>query len=184
MTECEKRMRGTLTATGLYNGEDPIFSAEMAAYGEGLSYLFDAIDSSRQDLFVQTAGAEQLKRFEKLFGVMPSSEDVQVRREMLLTRGSVTPADHTKADLETQLFGAGIRGNIVERHEGGLYVNVQELLGVSKEAAEAEAENFLPAHLPYVLDFGVNTWNAIDSRELTFDEMDAAADVWNQLDLR
>lgn len=184
MTECEKRMRDTLTATGLYSGEDAIFSAEMAAYSAGLTLLFDAIGQSRQDLFVQTAGAARLAQFERLFRVIPSDEDMEVRREMLLTRGSVTPADHTKADLEAQLFGAGIRGNIVEGHQGGLYVNVQSLLGVSRAAAETEAETFLPAHLPYVLDFGVNTWDAIDSREMTFDAMDAAADVWDQLDLK
>ena len=84
--------------------------------------------------------------------------------------------------LEEQLEAAGIRGNIVERHLDGLYVNVQALMGVSRETAEKEAMDFLPAHLPCVLDFGVNTWAAIDARGLTFNEMDGAAGTWNVLD--
>lgn len=182
MTETEKRMRGILTRTGLYDGTDRLFSAEMAAYGAGLSILFEEVEQCRRNLFVQTADAETLGRFEKLFRIIPSESDVETRRAMLLKRGSVTPADHTKAALEEQLLAAGIRGNIVENHEGGVYVNVQEVLGISQEAAAYEAATFLPAHLPCVMDFGVNTWDTVDAREMTFDEMDAADSTWSSID--
>lgn len=182
MTSTEKRMREILTATGLYDGTDPFFSAEIAAYGAGLQMLFDAIEQGRKNLFVQTADETMLGRFEQLFRIVPAESDPETRRRMLLERGSVTPADNTRAALEKQLLAAGIRGNIVEQHEGGLYVNVQALLGVSQETAAAEAMTFLPAHLPCVLDFGENSWAVIDARGLTFDEMDTAAVVWNKLD--
>lgn len=184
MTEIEKRLRDVLTATGLYSGEDKLFSAEMAAYGAGLAVLADAAALCRDDLFVQTASEDMLARFERLFRVVPSTEDIETRRAMLLERGSVTPADNTKAALERQLLGAGIEGSIVEKQQGGLYVNVHRLLGISEEAAAFEAESFLPAHLPFVLDFGVNTWDAIDERGLTFNEMDAAVGTWNSFDLK
>lgn len=183
MTDTEKRMRTVLTDTGLYSGEDKLFSAELTAYGAGLSMLFDAVNLCRDDLFVQTAGEEMLERFEKLFRVTPSSGNIETRRKMLLERGSVTPADNTRAALEKQLVGAGILGNIVENQQGGLYVNVRQVLGVSQETAAFEAESFLPAHLPCVLDFGVNTWDAVDERGMTFDEMDAAVGTWNSFDL-
>lgn len=182
MTETEKRMRDILTRTGLYDGSDRLFSAEMAAYGVGVEILLEAVEQCRRNLFVQTADAEMLGRFEKLFRIIPSDSDAETRREMLLRRGSVTPADHTKEALEEQLLAAGIRGNIVENHEGGIYVNVQEVLGISEEAAAYEAATFLPAHLPCVVDFGVNTWDAVDAEALTFDEMDASERTWNSID--
>ena len=183
MTDTEKRMRGILTDTGLYSGEDKLFCAEMAAYGVGFALLEDAVKACREDLFIQTASDAMLEKTERLFRVVPSADDMAVRREMLLTRGSVTPQDNTKDDLEKQLLGAGMRAKIVERPDG-LYVNVLELLGIPQEAAAIEAETFLPAHLPYVLDFGVNTWEAIDARGMTFDAMDGAAEMWNRLDLK
>ncbi|MGN0478870.1 MAG: hypothetical protein ACI4GO_05520 [Hominenteromicrobium sp.] len=182
MTEAEIRMRRILIHTGLYTGEDKIFSAEMAAYGAGLEILSEALEKLRNGLFVQTAGADGLERFEKLFRIRPSSDNPEIRRAMLLERGAVTPADHTKAALEKQLLAAGIRGTIVENDQDGLNVNVQEVLGISETAAESEARAFMPAHLPCVFDFGSVTWDAADDAALTFDEMDAKDYTWDQID--
>ena len=182
MTETERRMRDILTGTGLYSGEDGLFSAEMSAYAAGLGYLYDAVEKAGKDLFVQTADEEMLGRFERLFRIIPSKEDAEIRRQMLLTRGSVTPADHTRSALENQLLAAGIRGNIVERGEKGIYVNVHAVLGISKEAAQQEVMTFMPAHLPCELDFGVNTWDAVDARGLCFDDMELYGRTWDSID--
>ena len=101
---------------------------------------------------------------------------------MLLERGSITAADHTRAALEAQLLAAGIRGNIVERFGDGIYVNVHEVLGISETAAAAEAADFLPAHLPCTLDFGRNTWDAVDARGMTFAQMDLKNRTWDEID--
>lgn len=182
MTDAEKRMRRILTQTGLYSGEDKIFSAELAAYGVGLGILAEELERLRRNLFVQTADAQGLARFEGLFRIRPSSDSAENRRAMLLRRGGITPADHTKAALEEQLLAAGIRGGIVENYESGLLVNVQEVLGISETTAESEARTFMPAHLPCAFDFGSNTWDAADEAGLTFDEMDAKNYTWAQID--
>lgn len=180
--DTEKRMREILTVTGLYSGEDPFFSAELKAYGAGLRLLFEAIEIGRRNLFVQTAEEDMLDRFEKLFRVIPSVSDLETRRTMLLRRGAVMPNDFTRADLERQLEAAGIRGSIMEFYHDGLYINVHELLGISGERAEKEAKDFLPLHLPCIMDFGINSWAVIDARGLTFAEMDAATAAWAELD--
>lgn len=180
--DTEKRMRKILTATGLYSGEDPFFSAELNAYGAGLRLLFEAIETGRRNLFVQTADEDMLDRFEKLFRVIPSVSDLETRRAMLLRRSAVMPTDFTRADLERQLEAAGIRGSIMEFYHGSLYINVHELLGISKEKAEKELMAYLPLHLPCIVDFGQNSWAVIDTRGLTFAEMDAATAAWAELD--
>ncbi len=182
MTETQERMQKILRDTGLYTGEGKILSAELAAYSAGLSVLLDALASLRRNLFVGTADAEGLERFERLFRIVPSTDSVENRRAMLIERGSITTADCTRAALEKQLLAAGIRGNIVEQFEGGLYVNVHEVLGISEAAATAEVADFLPAHLAYTLDFGKNTWDAVDAREMTFAEMDLKNKTWNEID--
>lgn len=182
MTEIMERMRKVLRDTGLYSGEGKIMAAELAAYGAGLSILFDAIDALRRNMFIGTADAAGLAAFERLFRITPSTDSVENRRAMLLERGSVTTADHTRAALEAQLLAAGIRGNIVERFGDGIYVNVHEVLGISETAAAAEAADFLPAHLPCTLDFGQNTWDAVDARDMTFAQMDLKNRTWDEID--
>lgn len=182
MTEAKERMRQILEHTGLYTGEDRILSAELAVYGAGLDLLLEAVEKLRKNLFVSTADAEGLTAFERLFRIVPSADNPENRRAMLLERGSVTCADNTRAALEKQLLAAGIRGNIVEHFQDGLYINVHEVLGISEEAAAAEAQTFLPAHLPYVLDFGKNTWDAVDAREMTFSQMDLKNRTWDEID--
>ncbi len=182
MTDIETRMRTLLTQTGLYTGQDTIFSAEMASYAVGLQLLHEAIEKLRQNIFVLTADADGLTNFENLFRCTPSSDTEESRRAMLLQRGSVTLTDYTRAALEKMLLAAGIEGGIVENFQDGLYVNVLGLLGISQKTAESEARRFMPAHLPCVFDFGVNTWDAVDARDLTFTMMDIKNLTWAQID--
>ncbi len=182
MTGAAERMRRALGRTGLYTDpEDQILAGELAAYGTALDAFYAAAEEVRKNLFVQTADAETLGRFERLFRTVPSSAGEDVRRAMLLQRGNVAPGDCSKEALERQLFGAGIRGEIVEQADG-LYVNVLEVLGISEEAALRDAELMLPADLPANVDFGRNFWDTVDARGDPFDRMDAAGLTWDEID--
>lgn len=182
MSRPAERMLRVLRRTGLYRGEDPILSAELAAYGTALDAFFEALETVRRNLFIQTADAETLSRYERIFRVIPAEEDIENRRAMLLMRGAVKPTDCTRASLERQLLGAGIRGTLLEMADGSLYVNVIERLGISETAARTEALSVLPAHLPVAFDFGRNFWDTVDARGMTFDEMDAANKTWDEID--
>ena len=170
MTELETRMRAMLEKTGLYFGEDKWLSAELAAYAKGLELVYDTLSHVRRDAFVQTAEEDGLKAFESLFRVVLSVDSTKNRRAMLLTRGAVTPADHTVEAMQKQLLAAGINGKLVPQKGGVLNINVLSTLGISEAAAESEARAFLPAHLSLVFDFGKNTWDA----------QDAAGSSWNE----
>lgn len=104
MTELETRMRAMLEKTGLYFGEDKWLSAELAAYAKGLELVYDTLSHVRRDAFVQTAEEDGLKAFESLFRVVPSVDSTKNRRAMLLTRGAVTPADHTVEAMQKRFW--------------------------------------------------------------------------------
>ena len=139
MTELETRMRAMLEKTGLYFGEDKWLSAELAAYAKGLELVYDTLSHVRRDAFVQTAEEDGLKAFESLFRVVPSVDSTKNRRAMLLTRGAVTPADHTVEAMQKQLLAAGINGKLVSQKGGVLNINVLSTMGISEAAAESEA---------------------------------------------
>ena len=137
MTELETRMRAMLEKTGLYFGEDKWLSAELAAYAKGLELMYDTLSHVRRDAFVQTAEEDGLKAFESLFRVVPSVDSTKNRRAMLLTRGAVTPADHTVEAMQKQLLAAGINGKLVPQKGGVLNINVLSTMGISEAAAES-----------------------------------------------
>ena len=135
MTELETRMRAMLEKTGLYFGEDKWLSAELAAYAKGLELVYDTLSHVRRDAFVQTAEEDGLKAFESLFRVVPSVDSMENRRAMLLTRGAVTPADHTVEAMQKQLLAAGINGKLVPQKGGVLNINVLSTMGISESDA-------------------------------------------------
>ena len=177
MTELETRMRAMLEKTGLYFGEDKWLSAELAAYAKGLELVYDTLSYVRRDAFVQTAEEDGLKAFESLFRVVPSVDSTKNRRTMLLTRGAVTPADHTVEAMQKQLLAAGINGKLVPQKGGVLNINVLSTMGIS------EARAFLPAHLSLVFDFGKNTWDAQDAAGSSWNVLDLRNKTWNALDV-
>lgn len=183
MTELETRMRAMLEKTGLYFGEDKWLSAELAAYAKGLELVYDTLSHVRRDAFVQTAEEDGLKAFESLFRVVPSVDSTKNRRAMLLTRGAVTPADHTMEAMQKQLLAAGINGKLVPQKGGVLNINVLSTMGISEAAAESEARAFLPAHLSLVFDFGKNTWDAQDAVGSSWNVLDLRNKTWNALDV-
>lgn len=182
MTGTEKRMRAVLEKTGLYIGEDDLLSAELRAYAAGLELIYDALRDMEKNAFVQTAEDDGLARFESLFRILSSTDSVQNRREMLLTRGAVTPADHTEKALQRQLLAAGIDGKLVTEKGGVLNINVLRTFGISEAAAESEARAFLPAHLICVFDFGKYTWDVRDDLNTTWNGLDAQGKTWDALD--
>ena len=181
MTELETRMRAMLEKTGLYFGEDKWLSAELAAYAKGLELVYDTLSHVRRDAFVQTAEEDGLKAFESLFRVVPSVDSTKNRRAMLLTRGAVTPADHTVEAMQKQLLAAGINGKLVPQKGGVLNINVLSTMGISEAAAESEARAFLPVHLSLV--FGKNTWDAQDAAGNSWNVLDLRNKTWNALDV-
>lgn len=102
---------------------------------------------------------------------------------MLLTRGAVTPADHTVEAMQKQLLAAGINGKLVPQKGGVLNINVLSTMGISEAAAKSEARAFLPAHLSLMFDFGKNTWDAQDAAGSSWNVLDLRNKTWNALDV-
>ena len=131
----------------------------------------------------QTAEEDGLKAFESLFRVVPSVDSTKNRRAMLLTRGAVTPADHTVEAMQKQLLAAGINGKLVPQKGGVLNINVLSTMGISEAAAESEARAFWAVFLMLVFDFVKNTCDAQDAAGNSWNVLDLRNKTWNALDV-
>ena len=141
-----------MESAGYKPAENGGIEAELKAYAAGLEPVETQAAQFLDSVFIETADDEGLYRYESLLGPEKPNTTVEVRREMLLHRGSITPDDLSLAVLQAHLPAAGVRGTIQEFSQGGVTVVVQELLGVTTEQALFLLSSYLPAHLPIHLD--------------------------------
>ena len=69
-------------------------------------------------------------------------------------------------------------------NENTIYINCLENLDttISKDDLKILANEFLPAHLSYEIDFRPLKWSEIESRNLSFQNMDDKDMTWSQID--
>ncbi|WP_195985447.1 hypothetical protein [Clostridium sp. D33t1_170424_F3] len=178
-------MKKALRATGLYalTGET-LADRELDAYAAGLDVLAEQIEALRAESFVPTADREGLMQREAQFGLSPAGKTVQERRDALLLYGAVTSNSNTPAFYDAFFTSLGLSMELVEDAEPRIYWNDRSEQGEPAErmARARRIQNFLPAHLPAILDFRTIFWNTIDRAERTFQEMDAAGMDWDAVD--
>lgn len=146
-------MLKAIEGAGYHPKESGGIQAELKAYASGLDPIEAAADALLESLFIETADDAGLYRFESIISPEKPNTTLEVRREMLLHRGSITPDDLSPAVLQEHLPAAGVRGTLSEQlPNGAVTVTATQLLGVTKEQALFLLDFYLPAHLEIELD--------------------------------
>ncbi len=178
-------MLSKLKVTEIYAlGGNSLVDYEIQAYAAGLDMAYDAFVKLENESFISTASDYGLSNRENQFQIsVPGT--TENRRCAILNRGSITPNDFTKVDMEHALTMAGLDAEICENTAGKkLYVNC--LSGAADKAARQSAVKtaklFLPAHLNAELDFRSISWNNIDDMNEVFDTKDSFGYTWDEID--
>lgn len=176
-----ERMRRILNNTGGYRltGESSA-DWELNACGAGLDSAEQAVNGLLDDLFALTASEKRLDDWEKLFRPQPSSAGLSHRRVMLQERFSMNPGRFTPGEFSSMLRAAGITGEVLEE-SGGLRVLFGRCLGITEEEAKQELDTVLPAHLSWEWDDSMN-WVALDAWVPDFETLDSRQLTWDELD--
>lgn len=140
------QIRTVLDALNVYDTSLPRLNGEISAYEAGIRMILEEFDRLTADLFLETATQEGLRRREALFRAWGAQGGTEELRAQLAEREKIRGC--FVGELKERLSACGIRGEIVENHEDGILIRIDSLAGVEKEQAMAEAEAFLPAHLP------------------------------------
>lgn len=179
-------MLGKMKDIGLYACTGTtLVEAELKAYAVGLELLCQTLWELERESFVLTASEEGLELRERSCGGLRDFLSLEDRREMLLYRMAVTVNDYTAKGLEQALLAVGIRTAVSGMEDKSVYINVLGTTGERKKSQEeikAAAAEFLPAHAEWFFDFGVLSWDYIDGKENTFDQMDRADLAWSEID--
>lgn len=146
-----ENMRRVLADTGIYvlTGDSPI-DREIGAYEAGLGPLEEELERLEADLFVLTATAECLARWEAVYRGQASTADLETRRLAAAKALSLSNDPLTASDMDDILLIAGIRGSWQESG-GKLVIQAEEYLGGTEEQARRLLGRLLPAGLEWEL---------------------------------
>ena len=179
-------IKGKLEPLEIYNLEDDsLVCKELQTYAESLKLVKDSIDELEKEYFINTAEGYGLTLREKMYTSAKSDLDVEKRRDMLKYRYSITSNDFNKEDIKKALLAIGIKCEVIEYpNENTIYINCLENLDttISKDDLKILANEFLPAHLSYEIDFRPLKWSEIEIRNLSFQDMDDKDMTWSQID--
>lgn len=140
-----------LRATGIYTlpGDGPA-DWELEGYLAGLDRAEEELNVLEQSLFVSTAPAEQLARWESLFRAQASAGELAARqRGAAKALGLRFQRATLGAIQEDVLPAAGIAGTVAEA--GGTLTVTGSLQGVTEKEARRLLDRLLPAHLEWEL---------------------------------
>ena len=175
-----------LRPLGLYNLDySSLIHAELTAYSVVLDEIKRQLEKIEKERFIATAENFGLSTRERTFGAEQTEKSIENRRNILLYRSAICPTDFNKSRLKELMKIAGITCNIVEYPEqNALYIACFELNDPSadKNALQRMVEEFLPAHLEYTFEFTTMQWDVIDSKNNTFDFMDSKKLTWDEID--
>lgn len=180
-------MVSKLSATGIYSlNEDSNVYSELKAYAEGLDVLVSELEVMLRECFFSTAEDYGLERAERLWGNVHNDMDTEKRRQMLLARSSFGAGDFTLEGTEKLMKILGISGAVFE------YPALQRISVDVSDDDYSEGQRIwiisqlralLPAHLDVDVVFSGLDWNQVDSKNLTFEEMENRALTWEEIDL-
>ena len=175
--DCIKKV---LNSTGLYDCTKPNISAELGAYEVGFREISKLMEDCLSNAFILTADEHSLNIREMIFRKYISDISVDEKRAFLMERNRISEC--FTEDFNGKLVAAGIIGNVVENYQDGIYININELKGITQEGAIEEAKNILPAHLPIYTDFIGNCWGNIDDKDISFGDFDDLDRTWQTIE--
>lgn len=185
MTSLES-MINKLVPLRLYNLQDgSIVYAELAAFGAGLDILRAELAELERESFIPTAQSYGIEIYEKLTGSIRSEIPIEKRREMLVSRYSMSYGDFTLKGFDKMLKLVGVAGEI---EEGPLCNRI--IVKVESEEYTAHEKNWIvwqinsmiPAHLDCDVVFSGFSWIDVDSSGNTFAQNDAKNLRWKEID--
>lgn len=179
-------MKQKLHPLGIYSLSDSsVITAELAAYAEVLDAIEEQLTELEQERFVVTAQSYGITMRELAIGSEQKNETIEKRRSVLLYRSAIKETDFNKTAIEGVLKTVDINGYIIEMpEENKIYINCLPLdvTGSDKELKKQIVSQFLPAHLECFFDFRNLQWQFIEELANTFDVMDSRDLTWDEIE--
>lgn len=174
-----------LDSTGLYNivSGSNIYN-EIKAYSCVLDETRDLLEETLNECFVSSSNSFGLENREKMFGNTRSDYSNEERRSMIIYRRTLGENDFTKSGLEKFLTSFGVKSYSVlempDLEQIAIYI-YGDFSDVDIAWIKNEITLVLPAHLDFDIYFNGISWDSIDNKNLTFQDMDDYDYTWEEI---
>lgn len=158
---------------------------ELESYCVGLDVLKETADELITECFIATACDYGLSLYEKLNGPERTDFTTEQRRNMLIQAVTVDCNDNTLNGIYQYLSSLGLECVITENpHICDLYILATggEYTPIQKKYIREKAEDFLPCHLTFTIDFRSLDWEYLDSLGLVFHQIDLKDMTWSDFE--
>ena len=179
-------MEKALRPIGMYQiNYNTLVSIELSVYSNALDPLSETVDGLVSECFVATAEDFGLTSFEKLVGRERSDLELSKRRDMILSLINLNVNDNNVEGIKRFFRTLGVECEIEEypmiQH---IYIKPlnTDINPEEKAYIRKRAEEFLPCHNTFTIDFRHTAWDDYDGYGRTFDEADSLGLTWDEFE--
>lgn len=180
-----ERLMDIIARFGIYNVDNTFLKGELSAYAAGIQTTKNLLLEMERECFVVSAQDYGILEKESLFGSFRTDNSVVNRRKMLLSALAVDETAFTLKGMNNFLDSFPTGHKIIEKYSENALTIVLDRNGWAVENMdyiETVIANFFPAHLEITINVLGIMWDEIESRKLTFGEMDGKGYTWDALE--
>ncbi len=180
-------MKKKLLPTKLYDlAQGKANDREIRTLGHGIDAEDEKLDLIIREAFIPTAQSFGLTSWEEIFGAPHLSTSAGLRRDWLIKRLRLNTGSFTMRSVEEILTSLGAEDFTISE-KPAIFTVVIDLSSMRPNEAykgwiREQLEELLPAHLEIVVIFGTMSWDQMDSRSLTFQQIEEKNYTWDEID--
>ena len=179
-------MRNVIAPVGIYRvRKEGLIYKELAVYADSLDMISKWVDMLIKECFVETAEDFGLTSFEKLVGPERGDLELSERRDMIQSLINLTVNDNNVEGIKRFFRTIGVRCDIEECPKiQNIYIRPSEVdIGAEeRKYIRKKAEQFLPCHNTFTIDFRKAEWRDYDGYGKTFGEIDKLNLTWKDFE--
>ncbi len=167
----------------IYRADAEHLIHELSTYADEIDRIYVELNTILPEAFLATAVDRGLREYEELFGPAREALTPAQRRTLLRQRMSLGEGDFTLAGIQKALDSFGLEYTISEfPRMNRLNIIAQTDYTKAEQAfIDREVSKIIPTHLDYQMVFNTLTWEQLDARNKTFEELDLDNLTWEQI---
>lgn len=176
-------MKALLRPMGVYKLEESYLGAELECIGAAMDRMEAELERIQREMCLITARGEGLEQTAKLFAGRPVAQQPEQLARALAALSRIGGDSFTCEALNDTLAGCGLNALVRETTQvNTVDVRFPDVPGIPEEFDRIRAlvEDILPAHLLVRYLFWYQTWQQMEDREMTWQQMQEL--TWGDLE--
>lgn len=177
-------LKALLAPLGVYDLTGPYIGAELAAEGDALDDVQQALDNVQREMVPLTAESWGLEQLAALFPRRPAADTPRALGQALAALLRIGGDSFTPQAIMDALTGCGAVCRVTEGAPGYVTVSFPGIPGIPPRFQEMKRiiEDILPAHVLAQYAFWYITWKQLETKLSTWKAIEDKEMTWTKLE--